>query len=125
LSSPRRVFVIPNIVLSVGDDSGGGEGVGALLYGDRQRRFEIDDRTLAHLQLVISAKLRRRESFFFSVRDEDGSAGRVSVWMSPMVPLHFKYYGSRAPMINRRWVEALHEVANSPAGLILLEEPAE
>jgi hypothetical protein len=98
--------------------------LGALLYGDRQRRFEIDDRTLAHLQLVISAKLRRRESFFFSVR-EDAGAGRVSIWMSPMVALHFKYYGSRYPAINRRWVEALHDAANSPAGLILLEEPIE
>ena len=99
--------------------------MGALLYGDRQRRFEIEDRTLAHLQLVISAKLRRRESFFFSVRDEDGTAGRVSIWMSPMVPLHFKYYGGRQPAINRRWVELLHEMANSAAGLILVEEPSE
>ena len=99
--------------------------MGALLYGDRQRRFEIDDRTLAHLQLVISAKLRRRESFFFSVREADGGAGRVSIWMSPMVALHFKYYGSRPPAINRRWVEALHEAANSSAGLVLLEEPAD
>ena len=99
--------------------------MGALLYGDRQRRFEIDDRTLAHLQLVISAKLRRRESFFFSFRDENDGAGRVSIWMSPMVPLHFKYYGSRQPVINRRWVEALHGAANSSAGLIVLEEPEE
>ena len=99
--------------------------MGAFLYGDRQRRFEIEDRTLAHLQLVISAKLRRRESFFFSVRDDDGSAGRVSIWVSPMVPLHFKYYGSRQPAINRRWVEALHDTANSPAGLVLIEEPLE
>jgi hypothetical protein len=99
--------------------------VGALLYGERQRRFEIDDRTLAHLQLVISAKLRRRESFFFSVRDDDGAGGRISIWMSPMVPLHFKYYGSRQPGINRRWIEMLHDAANSAAGLIVLEEPAE
>jgi hypothetical protein len=102
-----------------------GKGVGALLYGDRQRRFEIDDRTLAHLQLVISAKLRRREAFFFSVREDDPAAGRVSIWMSPAVPLHFKYYGSRPPMINRRWVEALHDAANSSAGLILVAEPTE
>ncbi len=99
--------------------------MGALLYGDRQRRFEIDDRTLAHLQLVIAAKLRRRESFFFSFRDEDEATGRTSIWMSSMVPLHFKYYGSRLPVINRRWVEALHDAANSTAGLIVLEEPAD
>ncbi len=97
--------------------------MGALLYGDQQRRFEIDDRTLAHLQMVIAAKLRRRESFFFSVRDEEDAGGRVSIWMSPMVALHFKYYGSRQPVINRRWVEVLHEAANSSAGLMLLEEP--
>ena len=99
--------------------------MGAMLYGDSQRRFEIDDRTLAHLQLVIAAKLRRRESFFFSFRDEDPASGRVSIWMSPMVPLHFKYYGGRQFGINRRWVEALHDAANSAAGLTLLAEPAE
>jgi len=99
--------------------------VGALLYGDRQRRFEIDDRTLAHLQVVIAAKLRRREGFFFSVREEESISGRTSIWMSPMVVLHFKYYGSRQPAINRRWLEVLHESANSSAGLIVLEEPTE
>jgi hypothetical protein len=99
--------------------------VGALLYGDRQRRFEIDDRTLAHLQLVISAKLRRREPFFFSVREDSEASGRISVWMAPAIPLHFRYTGSRPPMINRRWVEALHSAANSPSGLIVLEEPAD
>lgn len=97
--------------------------MGALLYGDRQRRFEIEDRTLAHLQLVIAAKLRRREPFFFSFRDAEGTLGRVSIWMSPMVPLHFKYYGSRSPAINREWIEALHAAANSAGGLIVLEEP--
>ena len=33
----------------------------------------IDDRVLAHLQVVIINKLRRRESFTFTWRDEGGS----------------------------------------------------
>jgi hypothetical protein len=99
--------------------------VGALLYGDRQRRFEIEDRTLAHLQIVIAAKLRRRESFFFSFRDVEGKSGRTSVWMSPMVPLVFKYYSGRQPVINRRWIEQLHASASTAAGLVVSEEPME
>lgn len=36
------------------------------LYYDSTLNTDIDDRTLAHLQVVIGAKLRRGESFYFS-----------------------------------------------------------
>ncbi|WP_295776503.1 ATP-dependent DNA ligase [uncultured Microbacterium sp.] len=89
-------------------------------------RVDIEDRALAHLQLVISNKLRRNESFVFTWRDDASIGdGRTSVWLNPAVPLSFKYYGSRTPSLNRTWVEALAHTANAPTGLYLVPEPAE
>jgi len=97
--------------------------VGKFIY-EGGVKTEIEDRALLHLQLVITAKLRRGEPFPLSWR-EDASVGggRVTVWMQPASSLVFKYYGSRQPAINRGWVEALAFTANSPGGLYLVPEP--
>ncbi|KJQ53977.1 DUF7882 family protein [Microbacterium sp. SA39] len=89
-------------------------------------KTEIEDRALTHLQLVITAKLRRGEPFPFSWR-EDASVGggRTTVWIQPGSSLVFKYFGSRQPSINRAWIEALAFTANAPSGLYLVPEPAE
>jgi hypothetical protein len=85
---------------------------------------DFDDRLLAHLQLVIGAKLRRHESFQFSwVNDPADGSGRASVWLSPSLPLGFKYQGVRMPDINVAWVEALMATANSAGGLRIVPEP--
>jgi hypothetical protein len=85
---------------------------------------EIEDRTLAHLRVVIMNKLRRSEPFMFDVEVGDGS-GRRSFWLSPSVPLQFHFYGSRQPHINREWVEELMLAASGPHGLSIVPEPAE
>ncbi|WP_241160481.1 ATP-dependent DNA ligase [Microbacterium sp. Y-01] len=89
-------------------------------------KTEIEDRALTHLQLVITAKLRRGEPFPFSWR-EDASVGggRTTVWIQPGSSLVFKYFGSRQPSINRAWIEALAFTANAPSGLYVVPEPAE
>lgn len=98
---------------------------GRLSY-DGVEKLEIDDRALAHLQLVISSKLRRGESFLFTWRpDTSLGGGRVSVWMHPHASLVFRFAGSRPPRINRAWAEAMMNAANSPAGLSLVPEPPE
>ncbi|WP_378143880.1 ATP-dependent DNA ligase [Cnuibacter sp. UC19_7] len=85
---------------------------------------EFDDRVLAHLQIVISAKLRRRESMMFSWRDSaDSGDGRTSVWVHPLADVAFKFYGHRKPAVNAEWVDALMLEANKPGGLQLIEEP--
>lgn len=86
---------------------------------------EFDDRLLAHLQLVIGAKVRRSESFHFTWRDapETGD-GRTIVWIHPATPIVYKFYGSRQPSINRAWLEALTLTANSATGLQIVPEPA-
>lgn len=89
-------------------------------------KVEIEDRALTHIQLVVSAKLRRGEPFAFSWR-EDASVGggRTTVWVHPGSSIVYKYYGGRQPAINRAWVDALAFTANAPAGLYLVPEPAE
>jgi len=97
--------------------------MGTLSY-DVVLNADFDDRILAHLQIVIGAKLRRGESFFFSWKDDNRSGdGRTSIWLQPTIPLSFKYFGSRLPSINRLWVEALMMTANSPNGLHIAPEP--
>jgi len=88
-------------------------------------KMDFDDRVLAHLQVVISNKLRRSESFMFTWRDDASLGdGRTAVWLNPNVAMSFKYFGSRPPALNRAWVEALAITANSPTGLYVVPEPA-
>lgn len=99
--------------------------LGVLLYGEAKLEVEFDDRTLAHLQLVIGSKLRRGESFFFSwVDPQTTGGGRSSIWMEGSIPLVFRYRSSKRQEINREWLEQLTLSANQPQGLRLVEEPA-
>jgi hypothetical protein len=99
--------------------------MGKLIYG-QHISAELEDRLLAHLEVVITAKLRRGEGFLFSWKEAAGGAsGRVSVWLHPSLPLVYRYSGGRSPAINRAWVEALSQAASSAAGLRLLPEPPE
>ena len=64
--------------------------MGKLTY-DSTLTVDFDDRVLAHLQLVIGAKLRRHESFYFSWRDDPAVGdGRSTLWLHPTIPLYFK-----------------------------------
>jgi len=99
------------------------EGMGTFHY-DADFSADFDDRLLAHLQIVIGAKLRRGESFYISWRDDSRIGnGRTSLWLHPSIPLRYKYYGGRMPRINPAWVHKLSDSANSTGGLQLVEEP--
>jgi len=99
--------------------------MGKFIY-DGQVRVDFEDRLLAHLQIVITAKLRRSESFTFMWKDDTSIGdGRTMVWLHAGSSLVYKFYGSRAPHINRAWVEALTQVANAPSGLYVVPEPPE
>jgi hypothetical protein len=87
-------------------------------------KIHIEDRALTHLQLVITAKLRRREPFAFSWKEDPSiGGGRTTVWIHAHSNLVFKYSGSRQPAITRRWIAALAYTANSPGGLYFVPEP--
>ncbi|MEZ7755184.1 ATP-dependent DNA ligase [Microbacterium paraoxydans] len=98
--------------------------MGKFIY-EGSTKIEVEDRALRHLQLVITAKLRRGEPFPYSWK-EDASigGGRITVWLHAGSSMVFKYVGSRQPEINRAWVDALAYTANSPGGLYLVPEPA-
>ncbi|HWT32312.1 MAG TPA: ATP-dependent DNA ligase [Microbacterium sp.] len=99
--------------------------MGKFVY-DQIVKVDLDDRVLAHLVVVIGAKLRRGESFHFSWREDlSVGGGRTTVWMHPGVPLVYKFSGSRRPSLNRAWVDALAMTANTPGGLYVVPEPAE
>jgi hypothetical protein len=98
--------------------------MGEFIYGG-SLRVTIDDRALAHLQLVISNKLRRGESFHFSWREDASVGGRTSVWVTARSSLIYKYDTSRPPLLNAAWLDALSYTANSETGLHLVPEPAE
>lgn len=87
-------------------------------------KAEIEDRTLLHLQLVITAKLRRGEAFTFSWRDDPSyGEGRTTVWISAAARLVYEFYGSRRPDVNRAWTEALAYTASTATGLYVVPEP--
>jgi hypothetical protein len=87
---------------------------------------EFEDRVLAHLQIVIVQKFRAGEPFLLSWLDplSEGD-GRSAVWLTPDSPLHFKFLGSRAPAIDRAWLDALARAASSGHGLIVMNENGE
>lgn len=96
--------------------------MGRFIYDTNANSVDIDDRTLAHLRIVMMNKLRRSEAFMFDVEIGDGS-GRRSFWIHPSVPIQFHFFGSRQPRINRTWIEVLMLAASGPNGLTILPEP--
>jgi len=98
--------------------------VGRFIYDTVSTSIDLDDRTLAHLRIVVMNKLRRSEPFMFDVELGEGN-GRRSFWIHPSVPMQFHFFGSRPPRINLRWVEELMRAASGPGGLTILPEPRE
>ena len=93
--------------------------MGQLHYGTPPEVFELDDRTLAHLEIVVLAKLRRNESFALVLERPQG--GRTTLWVSIHGALQF-VFGAGTHEINREWLEVLIDSANSPAGLKITPE---
>lgn len=96
--------------------------MGFLTYGDIVR-VRLDDRFLAHLQIVISTKMRRGEGFNFSwTKDTSEGGGRSSIWLHPSIPLVYDFEGGRPPSINRDWLEVLMASAERTTGLEVIPE---
>jgi hypothetical protein len=100
--------------------------VGELIYG-AGTKSDIDDRTLAHVKVAVGFKLRRQESFYLNwvIPASEGS-GRVSLWMSPSIPVQFRYRDNTPPELSRAWLSALEMTALTDRGMVILpEEQAE
>lgn len=96
--------------------------MGQLVYNS-STWIEMDDRTLAHLQIVIGAKLRRGERFPFrwALDADDGEIN--GLWIAPGVSLRFTYDRADLPEINLNWIDVLTASANSDLGLQMVAEP--
>jgi hypothetical protein len=94
--------------------------MGHLHYGSPPASFELDDRLLSHVELVVIAKLRRNENFALTIDEED--AVRSTIWISSSVTLRFER-GTDAQEINREWLDQLIDSANTTAGMRMLPEP--
>jgi hypothetical protein len=99
--------------------------MGTLLYGNAGISVAFEDRGLWHLQIVITAKLRRGESFIFSWTDSVSvGSGRSTIWLDPSSTIYYRYFGGRVPSVNRAWINELMLSANSAGGLFFTAEPA-
>lgn len=95
--------------------------MGALIYNGTS--YHLEDRLLAHLQVLITAKLQLREAFLINwpVPAREGS-GRVSLWLAPDIPIEFRFAGSKRPELNRRWIDALLRASHGVQGLTVVPE---
>jgi len=99
--------------------------MGTLMYG-AGIEVAIDDRTLTHLQIVITGKLRRGECFFFHWHDSAAvGGGRSAIWLNRSIPLQFHLRDHDRVVINREWLELLMASANSSGGLQYIPEPGQ
>lgn len=94
--------------------------MGKLIYGGEALSVEMDDLLLAHLQAVVSAKLRRSENFMlsWSVPREMGS-GRHSLWIDPGVPLRFRFEHAARLQLDSDVMRQMIASASSNFGLDL------
>ncbi|WP_442918830.1 DUF7882 family protein [Leucobacter sp. USHLN153] len=92
-----------------------------MLHGEREYQFE--DRTLAHLKVVMAQKLGKHEGFFLSWTQapEEGS-GRYSLWISEHSTLAFRFHGAKAPELNPEWLHVLAALSHSARGLTVISE---
>jgi hypothetical protein len=97
-------------------------GMAQLIYGS-ESSYEFDERTLAHLKVAIALKLRMRESFLLNwAVPSDLGSGRRSLWLSPDVPLTFRFRESDPPQLNRVWLDALSRSAQGVRGMTVMGE---
>jgi len=93
--------------------------MGTLIYPGDQHIF--DDRLLAHLKAVITAKLRRGETFLLNLTNEP-EGGTTALWISPGIPLLYRFDDPQPIELSRTWLDALARSAFSARGLTPMPE---
>ena len=92
--------------------------MGTLHYGASRTRIQIDDRTLAHIQAVITMKLRRNEGFLLKwERGVESGSGRGAFWIHPGCDPIYDYDGSREPALDPVELDRLMVEASGTRGL--------
>jgi hypothetical protein len=94
--------------------------VAYLYYGGESDPLEFPDELLAHLKVVISTKLRRRESFMLSWQHAGaGNPGRTTLWLQSSIPLRFVFDSPDPAALDAALLRRLGEQANTSTGVQL------
>ena len=98
--------------------------MGTLIYG-RTQEYDFDERTLEHLRVVITSRVRKNESFFLTwTAQRHRQTVTTSLWISPAVPLVFSFSSDTRVPISREWLQQLIRSSYSSQGLVIMPEPA-
>lgn len=89
---------------------------------DGWMRIELDDELLAHVALVVFAKLRRNEPMLVAWTDPAGSPAQA--WLHPNATIVARHTPGADTSIDRRRAERMMIAANSNLGLRLVDDPA-
>ncbi len=91
--------------------------MGTLKYGTRE--LPVEDRLLAHVGVVVTQKLRRRECFLLTLHPADRRSETDAIWVSAYNDISFAYSGNRIPSLNHAWLELMMTQSYSMHGLDL------
>ncbi len=93
--------------------------MGTLLYSPDAQPITIDDRLLQYLQVVVSTKLRRGESFTVTWTDEEAGHARTTLWIQPSIPMRFEYTAIASAPLSGGYLRQLADQAAMSSGLLL------
>lgn len=97
-----------------------GAKMGSLFYGSTQEPVSIPDVVLAHLQAVMTVKMRRGESFTVSLRQSGaGAAHLCTLWVHAAIPLRFVFDTVLDIAFDRATLHDFARAANSATGLCI------
>ncbi|MGN8026041.1 DUF7882 family protein [Microbacterium sp. 22242] len=92
--------------------------MGTLTYGVAEHCVEIEDVTLEHLEVIITAKLLRGESVLLSV-DAARPDGADRIWLRPTIPIRFDFRSPAPPPLDPERISDLAAAVDRPGGLVV------
>lgn len=95
--------------------------MGSLYYGGAGDPIEIPERLLAHIKVVMTAKLRRNEKFTLTWRCP--GEGRSTIWLDPSIPLRFVFDSPDPEPLDPVLLRMLADEASSARGLVIEFDP--
>jgi len=95
--------------------------MGHFVYDSTDRPFEVEDRVLLHLRVVIMTKMRRNEPFMMKLDTPD--RGDRWFWIHPSIPVQMRFHGSRQPALNMAWIDQLMKNSSNSNGFVISPEP--
>lgn len=93
--------------------------MGKLFYGSDPQPIDIEDRLLQYLQVVLSTKLRRNESFTITWTDTPAQRARTTLWIQPSISLRFLYDSAESTPLSGGYLRELADQAATSSGLML------